>query len=238
MRNRIFMLALIVMISAAGLTLSTPSATVSAKVVSAVPQATPEKPLDEAAVDALVAELKEGLSELVEDETSVTAITEKWDAHEDLAGKTRTQILKLLFPDVKSVIEDKEAQDSIWQTWTGEEESDVETSTTAPQKPATPEKPVTATPPANAPEEAPTKDCPIRVGGARIGIVKSFDREKGYGFITSAEDGQDVFVHYSNIVSDGPKILVQGQTVEFILCISPGPKPNPRAIHVEWVGVK
>ncbi|HUQ32555.1 MAG TPA: cold shock domain-containing protein, partial [Pyrinomonadaceae bacterium] len=53
----------------------------------------------------------------------------------------------------------------------------------------------------------------------------------GYGYITAA-DGRDIFVHYSNIQSDGRKTLNEGQLVEFTLCISPGPKPNPRAINV------
>jgi CspA family cold shock protein len=209
--------------------LTTPkTSTASAKVSFAKSQATPEEPLDDGAVSALIDELKGGLSDQIEDEGQVTAITEKWGAHEDLAGKTRKQILNLLFADVKSIVEDKKAQDSVWQAWTGEEESAVETPAASPQKPATPEKPVAATPPVNAPED---KDCPIRVGGRQEGTVKSFNSEKGYGFITTA-DGQDVFVHYSNIQSDGRKTLNEGQRVEFTLCISPGPKPNPRAINV------
>lgn len=47
------------------------------------------------------------------------------------------------------------------------------------------------------------------------GKVKCFNNTKGYGFITM-EDGIDVFVHYSNIVSDKKfKFLEEGQTVEF-----------------------
>jgi CspA family cold shock protein len=198
---------------------------------SAMAQDKSNKPLDEDGMAALVEELTNGLPDLIEDEDQVTAITDKWEAREDLAGKTRKQILNLLFADVKSIIKDREAQDSVWQAWTGEEESAVVTPTVSPQKPATPAKPVAATPPVNAPKEASTKDCPIRVGGRQLGTVKSFNSEKGYGFITTA-DGQDIFVHYSNIQSDGRKTLNEGQRVEFTLCISPGPKPNPRAINV------
>ena len=47
-----------------------------------------------------------------------------------------------------------------------------------------------------------------------IGTVKFFNDEKGYGFI-SREDGDDIFVHFSNIGGDGFKNLEEGQTVEF-----------------------
>ncbi|HMA69382.1 MAG TPA: cold-shock protein [Candidatus Mcinerneyibacterium sp.] len=46
------------------------------------------------------------------------------------------------------------------------------------------------------------------------GKVKWFDSKKGYGFI-KAEDGNDVFVHYSEIDADGFKSLQEGQEVEF-----------------------
>jgi cold shock protein len=46
------------------------------------------------------------------------------------------------------------------------------------------------------------------------GTVKFFNAEKGYGFI-SREQGDDVFVHFSAIQSDGYKSLAEGQRVEF-----------------------
>ena len=46
------------------------------------------------------------------------------------------------------------------------------------------------------------------------GTVKFFNNQKGYGFI-AREDGDDVFVHYSNIDGNGYKSLVEGQAVEF-----------------------
>tara|TARA_B100000809_G_scaffold164870_1_gene162217 strand:- start:176 stop:376 length:201 start_codon:yes stop_codon:yes gene_type:complete len=46
------------------------------------------------------------------------------------------------------------------------------------------------------------------------GTVKFFNAEKGFGFI-SREDGDDVFVHYSNIEGSGYRSLEEGQAVEF-----------------------
>jgi CspA family cold shock protein len=46
------------------------------------------------------------------------------------------------------------------------------------------------------------------------GTVKWFSAEKGYGFI-SVEGGNDVFVHYSAIQSDGFRSLQEGQQVQF-----------------------
>ncbi len=46
------------------------------------------------------------------------------------------------------------------------------------------------------------------------GTVKWFNESKGYGFIT-ADEGKDVFVHYSAIMGDGFKTLAEGQKVSF-----------------------
>ncbi len=61
-----------------------------------------------------------------------------------------------------------------------------------------------------------------------VGQVKWFNDEKGYGFIEQ-EDGDDVFVHHSEIQMEGFKTLSEGQKVEFE--ITQGPK-GPQASNV------
>ena len=61
------------------------------------------------------------------------------------------------------------------------------------------------------------------------GTVKWFNGEKGYGFI-SGEDGNDVFVHFSQINVDGFKTLEEGQSVTFD--VADGEK-GPQAENVE-----
>jgi cold shock protein len=47
------------------------------------------------------------------------------------------------------------------------------------------------------------------------GTVKWFNADKGFGFITPAEGGDDLFVHFSAIQSEGYKSLDEGQRVSF-----------------------
>jgi len=49
------------------------------------------------------------------------------------------------------------------------------------------------------------------------GTVKWFNGEKGYGFISNDNGGEDVFVHFSAINSGGYKTLAEGQKVSFDL---------------------
>ena len=63
------------------------------------------------------------------------------------------------------------------------------------------------------------------------GTVKWFNNQKGYGFIT-AEDGKDVFVHFSGLNMEGFKTLGEGAAVEFD--ITDGAK-GPQAVNVEVV---
>ena len=52
-------------------------------------------------------------------------------------------------------------------------------------------------------------------GGRMEGVVKWFNGEKGFGFITPDGGGKDVFVHYSAITGGGYKSLEEGQRVVF-----------------------
>ncbi|MBN1543196.1 cold shock domain-containing protein [candidate division KSB1 bacterium] len=63
------------------------------------------------------------------------------------------------------------------------------------------------------------------------GTVKWFNGAKGYGFI-QRPDGDDVFVHYKSINSEGYRVLNEGDEVEFE--IENGPK-GPQAANVSKV---
>ncbi len=60
------------------------------------------------------------------------------------------------------------------------------------------------------------------------GTVKWFNNVKGYGFITRMS-GEDVFVHYSAIQSNGYRTLAEGQAVEFEV------KQGPKGLLAEQV---
>jgi CspA family cold shock protein len=61
------------------------------------------------------------------------------------------------------------------------------------------------------------------------GVVKWFNEDKGFGFLTPDEGGKDVFVHFRSIVSEGFKSLAEGQKVQFT--IEQGQK-GPQAANV------
>jgi cold shock protein len=63
--------------------------------------------------------------------------------------------------------------------------------------------------------------CSRRRAAVPEGTVKWFSNEKGFGFI-EREEGDDVFVHFSQIKQEGYKSLEQGQRVSFE--ITEGPK--------------
>ncbi|EPF20627.1 cold shock-like protein CspI [Cedecea davisae DSM 4568] len=55
----------------------------------------------------------------------------------------------------------------------------------------------------------------ISMSNKMTGLVKWFNAEKGFGFISPADGSKDVFVHFSAIQSDNFKTLDEGQKVEF-----------------------
>ena len=64
------------------------------------------------------------------------------------------------------------------------------------------------------------------------GTVKWFNADKGYGFISNDEGGEDVFVHFSGIAAEGYKSLEDGQNVTFE--ITEGNR-GPQAVNVSVV---
>ena len=64
------------------------------------------------------------------------------------------------------------------------------------------------------------------------GTVKWFNAEKGFGFISNADGGDDVFVHFSAIQSQGYKSLNEGDKVTFDVERDPKDSSKFRAVNV------
>lgn len=69
----------------------------------------------------------------------------------------------------------------------------------------------------------------------KTGTVKWFNPEKGYGFISPDEGGDDVFVHFSSILVDGYKTLNEQQKVSFDVETDPKNSSKMRAVNVRII---
>jgi len=85
----------------------------AAAAMSAIPAPTP---LDKEGADALVQQLKDTLSDSIDDEDAVNSIAAKWDAR-ILTGRTKKQLILMVFNDLKTVVTEKEKQDAVWASW-------------------------------------------------------------------------------------------------------------------------
>lgn len=82
--------------------------------LSSMAQTDSGKPLDAKSVTVLVEELKGVVSKSAPDKKDSAAVAERWDLRRDLAGKTKKDVINLLFEDVKSVIKDSGVQYQIY----------------------------------------------------------------------------------------------------------------------------
>ena len=63
------------------------------------------------------------------------------------------------------------------------------------------------------------------------GTVKWFSEEKGYGFISPDEGGENIFVHYTDIVGSGFRSLKEGERVSYVLARGPRGRIVARTVH-------
>ena len=84
----------------------------------------------------------------------------------------------------------------------------------------------------HAPRPAPAMARGSGAAGRMQGVVKWFNQSKGFGFIRD-DAGQELFVHFSAIQTDGFKSLTQGERVEFD--VVPGARGN-QATNVARIG--
>jgi hypothetical protein len=101
---------------------------------SAMAQTDSGKPLDAKSLTALVEELKGVVSKSSPDEKDAGAVAEKWDRRKDLAGKTKREVINLLFKDLKAVIKDSGIQYQIYSIFSFYKQMPDESFSPQPQK--------------------------------------------------------------------------------------------------------
>ena len=65
------------------------------------------------------------------------------------------------------------------------------------------------------------------------GTVKWFNADKGFGFISNDDGGEDVFVHFSAISGNGYRSLAEGQKVSYDTEPDPKDSRKKRAVNVQ-----
>ncbi len=138
MKKSILLLAAILLFASAVFTVKA-NTDVPGMTISPMPKATPEATLDADDVDELINDLSEGLYDILDNDGAISAIVERWIGREDLEGKTRSEILTILFADVRAVVRDKATEDKIWADWNdgvdnndqGKSKEQIEEETTA-----------------------------------------------------------------------------------------------------------
>jgi cold shock protein len=68
------------------------------------------------------------------------------------------------------------------------------------------------------------------MGAIEYGVVQWFNSEQGFGFIASDDGGPDIFVHHSEVVGNGSRVLEEGQRVSYRVGGTPE-RPVAETVH-------
>ena len=96
-------------------------------------QTNSDQPLNAQSLTALVGELKEVVAKATPDTKEAASISARWDMRTDLAGKTRKEVINLLYGDVKAVVKDSGALYQIYSMFSFYKQMPDASQPTAPQ---------------------------------------------------------------------------------------------------------